>query len=209
MIKIASRTAVALLATSFVFSSGSADARASGDGFIGPVVFGDSALDQSIAATNRELQQRDYQNDLVAELTRPTFFDYAAVVVALRDGLPEPDPAPLPATEFASAVAGDKSLEEKVAAIHADIRDDQFHVFLELARASDPSLEDNFDDGGLETSEFGPSISGDTTLNAKVAHVFDLIGSEKASTLLADAPAPIFSDAELDQITPAVTGNGG
>lgn len=83
----------------------------------------------------------------------------------MRGRLLEPDATPLPAKEFTIAIVGDTFLQEKVVSIDADLCDDQFRVFLELVRVTDPTFEDGFDDGTLETTDFGSSFGCDATLN--------------------------------------------
>lgn len=191
------KTLTASLAVVLSLTSLPVLAQASGDGFQGPVTFGDSALDQSLAAMNRELAFTYTRTDVLETVITP---DFATMSVIARD-VPEPDlDSPAETVAFGAGVTGDGSLDASLAQISEALRDRDAQFFIEVAQAAASKLDETFEDSPELITVFGPQISGDQTLDAKMVHVFDLVGAEKVETIVTDAPVPAFSDATLDEI---------
>ncbi len=169
---------------------GSALAQASGDGFQGPRVFGGQALDQSLSAMNRELGMSYQREDVISGLVTTEERDFSTLTVALRDAGEEPaEDAPQPA-EFAAAISGDAGLQTVVGGIGQRIADDSDDLAVRLKLSAAADLD------APQRNGFGPVISGDATLEAKVVHIFDLVGATEA--LPQTVAVREFNDASLD-----------
>ncbi len=191
-------TTAILIATAA--ATGAAHAQASGDGFKGPAVFGDLALDQSLAAMNRELHISYARKDAIEDLVVPATPDFADVAVAVLDQ-PEPadlETAPAATPQYFTEVSGDRSLETALAEVRSLQSDRADQLFLDVVRAASGDLQDQFDDGLTPINEFGPAITGDTTLTAKMVHVMDLIAPAPADDMPIPLPVRAFDDRSLD-----------
>lgn len=185
-------------------------AQASGDGFQGPRIFGDSALDKALIATNRELQQSYARKDTINGLVTRPAPDFVTLATArLAEAETEADDADatgLPVASFADQVGGDASLDAKLAGLNRTLADADTHLFVVLARLAGDDLDDRLDDADLTVSSFGPSIDGDATLQAKVVHVTDLIAPAASDRVQPTAaPVPPFTDASLERYATALT----
>ncbi|MEM8570616.1 MAG: hypothetical protein AAGG56_06855 [Pseudomonadota bacterium] len=195
-----------LTALAITLTAGSAFAQASGDGFQGPRVFSDLALDHSLAATNRTLIETYTRNDAIEGLVVADTPDFSDLAVAVLD---QPEPAdletapPMIVDEFVE-ILGDTSLDAAIAEIGTTQGDRDRHLFIKVARASNSDLEDQIEDGLADLTEFGPAITGDKTLDAKMVHVLDLISPEDTGKLPDIGPALVFSDATLEAYTAAL-----
>lgn len=170
-------------------------AQAKGDGFQGPRVFGDAALDQSLAAMNRETQELYRRDDILAGLVVPERADYATVSVTVRETARI---AAAEAAEF-TEVSGDAGLMHSLARMSDRVRDDNTLLFVEIARAAQAGTAPE------PGSEFGPLIAGDLTLDAKITHVFDLVGDADPVGPGSGLVALNFTDETLDRAATAWT----
>lgn len=192
--------------TAILFSPSVVLAQASGDGFQGPRVFNDQALDQSLAAMNRELRLSYARKDAIEDLVTPAAPDFVSLAADIGVEAEEIEStASLSTDSFAESVSGDASLDAKVASIRETLSDDEAYLFVNVARLATGDLDNRFDDGEVAFTSFGPAIDGDETLQAKVVHVTDLIAPASADAVTnIETPVPPFTDASLQSYTDAL-----
>ena len=196
-------TVAVVIAGAFIASK--APAQSSGDGFRGPTVFGDAALDQSLSALNSHLQARYAHDDMMAALHAPKPADFAEIAAGLGAA---PEIAMGGEAEFGPAISGGEGLDANLATLRETLARDE-SLFIQIAAAESgkaaafsemaaaitarrASRENaSLSDGA---SAFGDLIADDASLNAHL---------DNLSVVIAE-----FSDREvlLAQAVPTTTG---
>jgi hypothetical protein len=149
-------------------------AQASGDGWLGPRVFDDTALDQSLQAMNGFLQARYASDDLMASLNgEPEQADFVTVARTVSD-VPELTGIRVE-SGFGPAVVDGRSLDLQLAAFSEDQLGRGEPLFVRIALTA----------GGLDFADvadvppvraeaaFGPEIWDDRTLDEHMLALFD------------------------------------
>ena len=176
-----------LVATAAICAGTGAFAQASGDGFQGPVVFNDGALNESLHAMNDFLAARYVADDIFASLhTDPPGQEFVAVASAVSH-VPEFRAAD-PRKGFGPGITGGSSLDLHLASFNEEVigRDDP--VFMRIARAAGGTSIDFAEVGAVppvpgDALVFGPAVHDDATLNGQMFALNDLLTQHRERNL--------------------------
>lgn len=152
-------------------------AQASGDGWQGPWVFNDAALNESLVAMNDFLQARYASDDIIASLHEPPQErDFATVAVAVGNA-PALDSLRI-GTGFGPSVADGRSLDLHLASFNTDLDRRGEELFVRVARAAGGTGLDFAEVAGVppvlgNELAFGPEIWSDVTLDEHMLALFD------------------------------------
>lgn len=176
-----------------------ASGQSAGDGFHGPIVFGDSELDHVLMALDRQRTRQDLVARDMPDVSSPPARDFSDLVISLRDG-PEME-LDEDSTIYWRPVAGDASLDAKLGVLTTSMQDRNQPLFLQVvARADGLAPGDLAEIAPIPHTEdsFGMGIWDDRTLDAKMAVVMDKMNDEQKLAAVLPAEVQPFTDATLD-----------
>lgn len=197
-----------------------AKAEASGDGFRGPIVFSDAALNHSLEALNAFMVGRYAQDDKLAAITAPVAKEFRTLAIATAQVPSITAMPPLPT--FGLAVKDDETLDSSISFfnaerssldgdLHFSITDVQVHKALDFVENSNEFWPNrvayslNVEPPELGTEFGGPvydAISLDSHTVALNTHIEQLAAREE---LLNFNPPPAMTQISFDVYASAMT----
>ena len=169
----------ALVTTVAICTGTGAFAQASGDGFQGPTVFNDNALNESLHAMNDFLAARYVADDIFASLhADPPAQEFVAVASAVSH-VPE-FRANGTRQGFGPSISGGTSLDLHLASFNDEVIGREDPVFMRIARAAGGTSIDFAEVGAVppvpgDALVFGPPVFDDATLNGQMFALNDLL----------------------------------
>lgn len=150
---------------------GGAVAQASGDGRVGPRVFTDAVLNESLAALNGFLSDRYAHDDMMAALSAPPAKDFEATAIAVADVPYYRDDSGV--SGFTGSINSGSALDLHLAAFNDERQGKGDSLFVQVARAAGGTSLDMREAGGLppvagDVLSFGPSVDGDRALEVNL-----------------------------------------